>query len=975
MSPLEFLRLVWPPKGLYCIAVPLTKGFEHFVYDTIEAAAAKADELRSTKDVYFATHVMKNTRIWNERHHADKTTKEWVAGWSVRTHENMRACRVLFFDLDVGEGTKDKPKYATQRAAVSDILSFVAKTKLPKPTLVSSGYGVHVYWLLDRELESASEWVTIAARLKQLANAHGVRFDPSRTTDQSSVLRVAGTLNIKKGTTKPVELKQLGDTTDPVVLAGKINDALEDVDLTPKAAVVAKVSDHGLGSNTAKIFEGTTPTMVEVIQACPQIARIAAEKGKNSDYGEWWATLGVVKFVQNGLKHFHTISSGHPGYNPAAAEAKFDQWRTDAPTTCERMEAAVGPTHALMCHGCPFLKQNTNPVHAARLLAKAPPPPVEQVVDDEVLAEIAFVEPPMPYKRLPTGGIGMLIEGKEGKQFQVQIYPYDFYPLMRSSNAGKESEQHLWRVHLPFGIVKDFSIEAGTFVDAKALRIRLANNGVYPPDFEKLWSYMSAYIQELQKQAHAQVQHNHLGWSNDKSAFILPTRVVTGGETDQLATLSRAAVGTASWVKKRGTFAEQVRLLKFYEHPDYVARRFFIMGGLGSPLFYMTGHHGVIIHATGETGASKSTSLYTAASFWGEPEVYALNCNKSGSTLLAKAQRLDALSSLPGCLDEVTNMSSEDAKDFALGVTQPSPRIRLTRSGEPVETTDDMRYQIVLSTGNVSLQHLLSQNNVAGTAGAVRVFEIMMGKLGVHTPIEAQAYMRGIAQNFGHVGEAFVRVVIQHQDLIAKRVLKTMDMLATKGNQAPEERFWFAGAATTLVASDLASRMNVLHYNTAEMQDWFLTEQLPKMRGMIAQELQAGSSLALLTEYLEHINGKIVRTTKVHGGIQSNTINEKINGELLAHYHEDLGVIYVLKAAFRMWCERKSKFAQKVLSELHTAGVVLNVDTRRMLGEGTSLAKARSWCFSVNLKHPEMAALTPTLVAVNGVSPIAKANP
>ena len=86
MTPVEFLTSVWPVDGLYCIAVPMTKGYAHQVFKTIEEAAAYVETIKDAKDVFFCVHSLKNEKIWNPN-------KGESGGWSVRLQKNMQIGR------------------------------------------------------------------------------------------------------------------------------------------------------------------------------------------------------------------------------------------------------------------------------------------------------------------------------------------------------------------------------------------------------------------------------------------------------------------------------------------------------------------------------------------------------------------------------------------------------------------------------------------------------------------------------------------------------------------------------------------------------------------------------------------------------------------------------------------------------------------------------------------------------------------
>lgn len=973
MTPIEFLRAVWLDEGLYCIATPFPqKGYDHHVFETIEAAAAFVDSIGDTKNVFFATHTLKEERVWDHHHHrdADKEDKPWVGGWRVRTQLNMRSSRIFFFDLDV-EADNDK-KYSNQADAVAGLQSFVSATRLPIPMVVSSGGGLHVYWTLDRDLGS-DEWAARAAKFKSLAHHLGLKIDNTRTTDTASVLRVAGTWNLKKTEKRPVVVYKQTTPITIEALDKLLDKAIDDNDIVVKARAAAKAAPStfaaALGSNTQQTFDRPLPTMVSLLTACAQMRRIAAVEGATSNEPEWYAVAGALNYVQNGRKHFHHISRGHRDYDPVTCDAKFDQWKDkmSGAVSCSKMEDSCGQANAHLCHTCPFIKRAKFPTEAARLEEKAPPPVVAEVVAG-VITEREIADPPLPWKRSREGGIVLILESKEGRAYERKIYPYDLYPLERSTSTAREIESQQWRAHLPHGATRDISIDAATFVDDKQLQTRLANHGIYTSNFGELKSYMSAYIQELIRLSPTAVQHTHLGWVDDNTKFVLPSKIILPDGSDSSVQLSKVAATSRNYLTQKGTLQRQVELMSFYNDRRYVKHQLFILASLASPLFWMTGHNGVIIHAQGETGASKSSALYTAAAIWGNPKKSAINCTAKGATDTVRNTRMGILNNLPTCLDEITSMKEEIAKDFAMGSTQMGPRVRADRTGtEQASLTGDERASIIMSTANVSLQGLLSINNSAGAAGAVRVLEMRFEKdLGVHTPVQADAYLRELYENYGWIGENYMRLVVAKVDKVKAAVLKTLDEIATKASMKSHERFWFADIASSLVAGDIAQKMGYFNYDLQYLRDWFIAEQLEEMRDTIDAQRDSTSPLATLMDYLAHINGSIVQTKKVSGKLEPNILSENKHGQILAHHHMESGIIHVLKQDFRTYCNRANRYSVEILKALNAQGIVTDTNSRQELGKGTLFAKGRSWCFTVNLNHPDVAAMLPKVSKADG---------
>lgn len=72
-----------------------------------------------------------------------------------RTKDNVKALRALWLDIDCGEAkaqidpkTERPDGYIDQLSAFSALQKFCKLTGMPKPTIVNSGRGLHVYWAL-----------------------------------------------------------------------------------------------------------------------------------------------------------------------------------------------------------------------------------------------------------------------------------------------------------------------------------------------------------------------------------------------------------------------------------------------------------------------------------------------------------------------------------------------------------------------------------------------------------------------------------------------------------------------------------------------------------------------------------------------------------------------------------------------------------------------------------------------------------
>lgn len=972
MQAIDFLRTIWPSQGFYVIATPVKSKstgkstYAHKVFESVDEAVAYVDTISATKDVYYAVHTMRERQFWN----ADFVNKETgeKGKWQVRVQANMLASRAFFFDLDVKPDQPEK-NYTSQKDALISLKDFCDKTGLPRPMVVSSGGGLHVYWLLNEDMPS-DEWRVEANKLKTIAVSLGLRVDPARTTDTASVLRVAGTYNLKNPESpRLVRVLTETKTHSPDEFAALLDSIIEEHDIKinvmptrQSAAAAAAFAALGIESNLT--YNDAPPvTMGALIKACGQVRRLAVLRGNVSE-PEWYQSLNLVRFTEDGIKNAHKISSGHPSYDYDETEAKLHQLESGGygPTTCQKLADECGSE---LCNKCPHFGKVKSPLVAARGYdTKEAPVHVTSAGEEEVQHKIP--DAPFPFRRLKGKGIVRVKIDEENGEELEPIYENDLYPVARVVNVGEKLEQQIWCAVLPRVGATEFLLDSPALYDVRQLASTLSNAGVYPQPglLKRLQDYMVAYIKELQKQADAEAQSDHLGWTSKMDQFILPDGVLQLDGTAKPVTMTKSAASAVEHVTRAGTLEKQLKLLNFYAHPAYLVNQFFVLAGLAAPLFHAAGQHGVVINASGNAGASKSTSLYTAASLWGHPELYPLNGTNEGATALARQQRMTTLANLPLCVDEITHMPAQNAATMVMSVTQPGNRITLLRDRtERKASTDSYKSTIMLTTANSSLHGLLSTDNAAGTAGSMRVFEIEFKATKVHQKYEADEYLRELKQNFGHVGPAFMQYVMKNKDNIEARIHAKMRYVDEKAQIQSSERFWAAAAACILVSGEIAKDIGLLNYDVDLIDRWLFEVQFPAMRGVVNDEYS--NPQAILADFIERYNSRILVTdTDTLAGKKVQYVVREPRGDMIGHMLKSEGVLVLNKTAFKDHCTRIGASSVKILNDLSKGGpdaigrdtrVVMNQRVKKTLGTGTDFAKVQSWCFIVNLKHPEVA--------------------
>ena len=129
METKTFLKKVLGQDGHYCVFAFRTRDDKRIqkFYSSVDHVVDVAINLdKEGYDAYFALATFKEA--------------------GSRKVDNIKKLNSFFLDLDCGL-SKD---YKTQEQAIEALKSFCMKFKLPRPTMINSGRGVHVYWFSDR---------------------------------------------------------------------------------------------------------------------------------------------------------------------------------------------------------------------------------------------------------------------------------------------------------------------------------------------------------------------------------------------------------------------------------------------------------------------------------------------------------------------------------------------------------------------------------------------------------------------------------------------------------------------------------------------------------------------------------------------------------------------------------------------------------------------------------------------------------
>lgn len=336
----DFLARVLPPTGIYnCFTTGDRRN--HWAHSP-EELAETIEALGGRTDIYYAVASFLSEGT----------------PYKGRTQDNVAALKCFRLDLDAGEKKLQTQGpdavYATQRDALADLVRFSKEVTLAPTLIVSSGEGLHVYYVLD-EAVPPPQWKPVAEALKALCAKHGLKGDPVVTADTVRVLRPVGTRH-PNGKAVAV-LKDTGKTYTLEEFAQAVGDNTTDGGTDPPAR---RFDAKALSINADVLPQyDNSPADFELIRSECEALRHAADPATQDSVSEpyWRGGIGIVKFCADAQQLAHEISRHHPEYDPEETERKLDGWNA-GPTTC----AYFAEHNPNACAGCKHRGKITSPI-------------------------------------------------------------------------------------------------------------------------------------------------------------------------------------------------------------------------------------------------------------------------------------------------------------------------------------------------------------------------------------------------------------------------------------------------------------------------------------------------------------------------------------------------------------------------------------------------------------------------------------
>lgn len=906
LSRIEFLSLVLPPTGQYCVVgLKKDKKPRQIFVESIEEISGEADALvHSGYDAYYAL-------------------ASFVDPDEGRTVVNAQQLGSFFLDIDCGEGKH----YETQADGLAALRKFVADVGLPKPTsIVNSGRGLHVYWVPEQPL-SKEDWKPLAESLKNLCDKHGLQADPAVTSDVARILRIPETLNFKNpdaplatkilyqnGRVSLTKLKEVIPTIDPLDIPGSRPFIRQ---LDPMTMALMGNYQSKFKTILLKSLNG---------EGCEQIAN-AFRNQEVLEEPLWRAALSIAQHCSDGSVAIHKLSANHPEYSPETTVRKAGD--TKGPYTCETFKK-LNPSG---CEGCTL--KVSSPIQIGREIVEASEEDntvthVEEVTNEPVTYTIPTY--PFPFFRGKVGGVYRRPDKDDEDGKEQLVYPYDFYVVKRIHDPD-DGETLLLRLHLPKDGVREFILPMTSALSKEKFINTVAQHGmaVLGKKQDLLMAYVTRWVEELQAMDKSEIARKQLGWVEDNSAFIVGDREILATGEVGYSPPTTATLPLIPIFRPKGDFHVWKDIVNAYARENMEPRAFAFFMGFGGPLMKFIGGgmlDGFLLNLVSHgSGSGKTTILHAISSIYGMPKPLLLSYKDTHNH---RMQRLGAMQSLTPVIDELTNMEPKAMSNLVYDITSGKGKNRMSSKAN-VERLNHTTWQIpVVSSSNRRIKDALLTIKSFPEAELMRILEDEIRPDPYDDPTWSKAHFGRLMSNYGHAIDPYIKYVAMNLPVVIELLNKVNERIDRAAGIKNTERFWSAGIAIGITGGIIAKNLG-LHDIPIEPVIRHAVELIKNTRNSNKEEFaDANDHLGAFLQRHYHeilvINGKTDKRT----GIEMGPIREP-KGQVTIRYEPDTKMLYVVNRAWRDDCGKLFLSYEDTLNPYRKSKALLGLKKKRML--------------------------------------------
>jgi len=925
MDTLNFLQRVLPSAGFYVTTVINPDGLRQGFFSTVEelAKAVVASDQRGN-NTYFAVSTF-----------AEK---------GKRTQENVRATKLFALDVDCGDG-KPFPSWKEGLAATG---KFIQEMALPKPMIVHSGNGLHVYWVMTEELAPA-QWKPIAEALKAAARDKDFAIDPAVPADSARVLRPIGTTNPKSGT----QVKLLLDA--PAVAVEQMVACLTGY-MTPQLAGSSRSTPTSALAQALQIQQDFPPSNATVVTTKCQQVNWGAKNQAEVEEPFWYALMGIAAHCEDSDAVAISWSENHPGYNANETLRKLTHWKnsTTGPTTCKKFEE-LRPEG---CRGCKFKDKVGTPARLGVQYMEVAPSataPVTVAVD---------VPLPKPFKRTQDG-MKMTID-----ETDIDICKFDIYPVAygKDEGLGYETVRFCWeRPHV--GWTELVMRQALLTEGHRDFPTALADQGIVLTNKNQTGYFqimLRSYMEELrQKRAMTNI-YSSMGWKDNFSQFVIGDTVLRrnpdGTVSEESTSLSSASsrLGHELW-GTAGSLQASVNFTSLMSKADLRGHMFALSVGLSGPLYAFTGLKGLTVSLYGPTGGGKTLAQMWIQSLYGNPDKLHFAAKFTQNTLFG---RMGLYAHMPMTIDEVTMMDDKDVGDFAYWVSQGRDKARMNRNAEERDAKT-WAMPVIVST-NKSMNSKLIASGLDTDAQMARILEVSIppSKLFTKDSTAGRKIYEFVTANYGHIGRVFITKLLEMGEAGVRAAIAqaTEDFHKKyKASFTGEERYWEQAIILADLAAKLAKDWGLIAFDHKEGIEWVLA-QVGAIRRTVSEFKT--DAFDLLAEYLNETSDMQLSFT--HIGLNKPMMDyfRVPRGEVRVRFDLfrksavepiDNGVVMIDRAHLRRWLSKKGADYKTFVNEFTEENIIATPKSNKAyLTKDSQIKMGQTYVLGLNLNHPRL---------------------
>lgn len=614
--------------------------------------------------------------------------------------QNVTSIACLWVDIDIVDSAAHKAGNLPK--SVDEAMGLLPE-KYPPSIIVSSGHGLHAYWLLKEPViindENRAEVINTVRKLQQIirnsAAANGWKIDA--TADLSRILRVPYTWNFK-------------DPENPVLC-----EVIEYADLRYRYEDFAslQVETPQLLSDRKQDFERrqTDGNSFMMLSNCKFLQHCELD-ADTITYDEWVAALSNLARASDGPGACHELSKAdHRRYNAEKTDAKIAEVLSNmSPRTCEYIQKTLRFKHCENCPvKCPSGWALANVPRAMATLRAVTTPNPETVFTPEVIGALALLqkEAPLEFQKhkarfkghINLNDLSKIIAEERRKSFHVESSSTERISTSQGTSKAPKTTKSL----IPDCPI-DLRIPAGFSVDATGVceyRERMDGDVIRNPasgvpvvltsrlynmdtDTEKVeicfkyynqwrrtvqprstvfssrsivklsdWGlnissetakYLVKYLQQMEAMNQDRIplcySVSRLGWRKHCEEFILPSNTDYRIEMDDEGDITEAMQATGE-LSCWYQLAGEIR--------KYTFARFLMAASFAAPLLGLFRQRNFLLYFWGTSGGGKTAAMKMAMSVWGNPD------RMMTSFLTTKAgleRRLSLLSDFPVAINE-----------------------------------------------------------------------------------------------------------------------------------------------------------------------------------------------------------------------------------------------------------------------------------------------------------------------------------